>query len=351
VAGVFTHGIGGVQVDGNYIQSSDGGTSNLPDWAGVWSRDDNNYTVSGNNILGGGNSAVPQYGIWFSASGPNAFPISITGNTIYNFLNAASICMGNDANIQSLEATGNSEYACSTYVSDLRGLNGYADNNFGSPDIYDTGNGNIDLPQNLTIGSFRSSGTLTLDNNGQTEFYLGSYGQIFTNGQITTGSAVVANGELSGDELVTSGPLVMTGTSGHNAAQEVIGNFYFPYTGNPLTIALNPPAGTPPPAPFPSFTGGIATIYGELTCDGNGYIGTWHYVGHYTSNGTSITPGGFSATLEADPDSQALAKRLSGSYSITPIANPATPGLEVTFGSGIVTTYNCTSVLNEMVED
>ena len=53
---------------------------------------DNDTTISSNNIIGSATSAVPEYGIWISADAYNAFPTSITGNPLFNLLTAGSVC-------------------------------------------------------------------------------------------------------------------------------------------------------------------------------------------------------------------------------------------------------------------
>ena len=347
-AGVYSNGIGGMQVTGNYLQPADVLTPGLPSWTAIWARNDNNDTLTGNNILGGGPGAVvPEYGVFHSSNGMNGFPVSITGNTFFNFNSPGSVCLGNDANMQSIIATGNSLYNCSTYLADAQGGNGYGGNMFQTPDFYDNGKDNVSFPNSLTIGTIASSGSLQVVDRGLTTFYLGSNGSISTKGAVAAQGAVTSNASVTGASVVSNGPIVMAGNPGHYAAQQVVGNFYFPNGSNPSTITLNPPSGG-----FPPFTAGLATIFGELTCSGNNStVISWHVDGHYTMQGSTLVPGTFAATLENDAESQATAKSLGGTNTITPIANPNALGLQVSFGTGIINVFDCTSVLTAMVEN
>jgi hypothetical protein len=344
VAGVYTNGVGGMQLTGNYIQHTDTQMSNLPSWSAVWANNDNNDTVTGNNIIGGGGGAVvPEYGIWHSSGGPNAFPVTISGNTLYSLSSTGSVCMGNTQTMQTINATGNSLYGCATYLADQNGNNAYSNNTLLTPSqVGSTTNGNS-FANSVTIGALGNSGTLSVGNNGVSMFNVAN-GNVSANGTITAGSNISAGGGVSARSLTSTSTITMQPSTSHYGSQQVVGNFYFPNGTNPSTIALSSPNGG-----FPSLTAGLATMFGELTCSGNNTIISWHFVGHYTINGTRLVPGAFSATPEADSDSQAAVKVLVGTSTITPIPNPYTIGLEVSFGPGVIQTQNCTAMLSYMV--
>lgn len=350
-AGVYTNGIGAVQVTGNYIQPTNVTTTNLPSWTGIWSRNDNDVTITGNNVIGSGNAVAPEYGIYMSADSPNGYPVAITGNSIFALSSTGSVCLGNNANISDVTASGNTLTLCANYLADANGRNGYGNNSFQTPDILDDGHDNVQFTKGVTIGSFANPGSLTLYSGSQTSFTLGSNGQIATLGTFTTQQNVVANGSVSGNALVTSGPVIMTGSHSHNAASQVVGNFYFPNGTNPSTVLLVQQNGTPAPAPFPAVAPGLTTISGELTCTGNNNIISWHYNGHYLSDGKVVVLRSFSAVPEADPDSAAFQAKLTGNYTVTPKGNPNTPGLEIVFGPAVSTVFDCSAMLDEMVTD
>ena len=343
-AGIYTNGVGGMQITGNYIQPAYAAFGNLPDWAGIWDRNDNNVTVSDNNIVGSASAAAPEYGIWTSSDGYNGFPVSITGNTIYNLSAPGSVCLGNNVNVTSINATGNNLYACAVYLQDQQGGNAYGSNSFQTPDILDDGHDDVTFPNALQIGTFHSPGSLTIDNFNVQTFAVDTSGNVTANGNLTSKGSITG-ATLNGSSLVTSGSLVFSGSTGHNLAQQVVGNFYFPGPSNPLTISLNPPSGG-----FPAPTSGLATMFGELTCgSNNGYIASWRIEGQYlVSNGTP-TLSAFKATIEGDADSQKLAAAMGGNFTVAPQANPNALGLQMTFGTAVVNTWDCTSALSEMV--
>ena len=344
VGGVYTNGIGGMQLTGNYFQHVDTTMSNLPSYAAVWANNDNNDTVTGNNIIGGGNgAAVAEYGIWHSSGGANAFPVTISGNTLYSMSSTGSVCLGNTATMQTITATGNSLYGCATYLSDLNGNNAYSNNTYLTPSQTGSANDANTFPNSVTIGSLGNAGSLSVGNNGVSMFNVAN-GNVSANGTITAGSSITASGAISGRSVTSASTISMVPSTSHYGAQHVVGNFYFPNGSNAATIALSDPNGS-----FPTLTAGLATMFGELTCSGGAGVVTWHIVGHYTSTGTRLVPGAFSATPEADADSQAAIKVLTGTNTITPIANPYTIGLEVSFGAGVIQTVDCTAMLSYMV--
>ncbi len=345
-AGVYTNGIGGMQITGNYIQPTGTSTSNLPDWAGVWANNDNNVTISDNNIIGTGNAMAPEYGIWISANAYDGFPVSITGNTLYSLATPGSVCLGNNANMTSINATGNSLYSCASYLLDQQGGNAYGSNSFQTPDMYDNGSDDVTFPNSLQIGTFHSPGSLMMMNDNQQTFSVDTSGNVTATGNVTSKGSIAAT-KLSGSSLVTSGPLLFSGNASHSAAQEVVGNFYFPNGVNPRTMPLNPPSGG-----FPAVTGGTATIFGELTCSSNnGYVASWRLDGHYAVSNGVPTLTAFNAAIEGDADSQKLATAMGGNFTVAPQANPSAPGLQVTFGTAVANIWNCTSMLTEMVAD
>ena len=345
VGGIYSNGIGGMQVTGNYIQAADNGT-NLPSWTAVWANNDNNDTVANNNIIGSGGAAVPEYGIWHSSYSHNSFPATIAGNTLYSLSSPGSVCLGNDVNMQGISATGNSLYACADYVEDLNTLNGYSDNVLFTPSQSDSDTNAVSFPNSVTIGTIGNAGSLSIDNNAVQQFNVSSNGSVTANRSITAGSNITSSGAVIAQSVTSASTISMTPSTGHYGSQQVVGNFYFPWGNNATTVALVNPKGA-----FPAFTGGVATMFGELTCNGSFGIISWHVAGHYSSNGTTITPGAFSATPEADADTQAGLAQLNVNASMTPIANPTSIGLEVAFGKGVNQTVDCSAMLSEMVAD
>ncbi len=343
VGGIYANGIGGSQLTGNYLIPTDGGTTNLPGWTAVWVRNGETTTISSNNIVGSGTAVVPEYGIYVSADIPNGYPVAISGNTIYSLSSPASVCMGNNGNQVSINASGNSLFSCAAYIADANGGNGYADNTLQYPDIYEDGSRNIQVPKGLTIGTANDPGSLRLENDGVTTLYAASNGTIYSLGMINSQGAITSNGAVTGSSLTTGGPLNFQGNSAHTASQEIVGNFYYPYGGGSNTITLNPPSGN-----FPSVQAGIATIFGELTCTGGGTI-SWHVVGHYSASNGKLTPMAFSATPENDADSQAFIANHQMDTTVTPVANPNALGLQVVFGTVINQVVDCTASLTEMV--
>jgi hypothetical protein len=335
-----------MQLTGNYFQHTDTQMSNLPSWTAVWANNDNNDTVTGNNIIGGGSGAVvPEYGIWHSAGGPNAFPVTISGNTLYSLSSSGSVCMGNTKTMQTINATGNSLYGCATYLADGNGGNAYSNNTFLTPSqIGSASNGNA-FANSVTIGAGGNTGTLSVGNNNVSMFNVAN-GNVSANGTITAGSNISAGGGVSARRLTSASTITMQPSTSHYGGQQVVGNSYVPNGTNPSTIVLTSPNGD-----FPTMTSGVATMFGDLTCSGNNTVITYRIVGHYSSTGTKFVPGAFSATPEADSESQAAMKVLTGTTIITPIANPSTIGLKVSFGPGILQTEDCTSALSYMVQN
>ena len=347
VGGIYANGVGGTQITGSFFWPGDAATPNLPGWTGIWIRNGNSTTISGNNVIGGGNSAEAEWGIYMSSDVANGFPIAVTGNTIYGLSATGSVCLGNNALQQTINASGNSLFSCATYVADANGGNSYADNILQYPDMYDDGSRDLTFAKSVTIGTAYDPGSLTIDNAGHTTLAVDSAGDVNSAGAVVAQGSVSSGGAVSGASLNTAGALDFTGTPSHYASTQVVGNFYFPYGGGSHTFTLNPSSGS-----FPVFPAGVATISGELTCHSSGGdIATWRVVGHYIASGSTPTLRAFSAVPEADADSVKFQQDHAGNSTVTPVANVTSPGLAVTVGTQLSEVIDCTSLLTEMVEN
>ena len=342
VAGIYSNGVSGTEIEGNYITAGDGAATNLPAWAAIWDRNPKQLTVSSNNVLGAGNAARPQYGIFLSSDAPNSAPASLSGNTVYNLTSSGSVCIGNDLNTTMINASGNSMTSCTTNVSDPTNDNAYANNTLTYPDEYDDGNRDVQFPKSVTIGSGSTAGSLQIITDGVQKLLADSSGDLTASGSVTAGGSVIAAGALTGSSVTSNSSFVMTGSSSHNGAEEVVGNWIV----GAGTLTLSAPSGA-----FPAVTNGLVTLFGELSCSNPGAVVTWHIIGHYISSNGALQTKAFAATVENDGDSVWLNGILTGANKITPQLNPKSVGLQVVFGPGTNALYDCTATLNQMVND
>ena len=303
VNGIYSNGVGGVEIEGNQFTASSSSTSNLPVWTAIWSANDNNITVQGNNITGSAQSVAPEFGVYETSGGPNGFPVAINGNTLQGLSSAGSVCLGNDRNTHTVTASGNTLVGCATNTADSTAGNAYADNTLGSPDQITDAVGDTQFPQGVQIGTFADPGSLSVLSNGAQAFATDSSGNVTVEKNVTMGGALLASGPLSGSPVVSEGGFTLAGNQAHFSSEEVVGGTIGASGG----IVVLVPSGSQPPLP----TGGFATLNGEVTCtDLGSNTASWQVIGHYTGSGASLVVKAFLATPEGDVDSASFVKKL-----------------------------------------
>jgi hypothetical protein len=344
VGGIFSNGVGGLEIDGNMFAPSAASTKSLPLWTAVWSLNDNNVTVQGNNITGSAQSVGPEYGIYETAGSPNGFPVAIVGNTIQGLSFAGGICLGNDANTQTVNAFGNTLIGCAKNVADGTGRNAYAGNTLDTPDQITTSGGDTDFTQSVEIGTFADPGSLNVVNNGTPELTVDSGGNAVIAKNLTAAGAVSGSGGLSGNPVVSLSGFSLAGNLSHNSSEEVLGGRIGVGGG---TFMLMPTSGG-----FPALSGGSATVHGEVTCSDLGSnTASWYVVGHYATNGSSLVAKAFAASPEEDSDTTSFIQGLPEASSVTPVLRPDAPGIGIITGGGLRMALSCTSDLHMAVSN
>ena len=285
--------------------------------------------MASGDVIGGYDA---EYGFFASQDNPGGFggfPNTMTGNTL-DFIGGCAL--GNDVNTKIMEATGNAVVGSMSATCDYTanggqfGTNGYVDNQVNNvAALIDDGNRNLLAETTLTIGSYANAGKLTVQN------FQGS-GQVVN--QTVTDSATgltCMRYNLNANHDACSGAFGAYGAAG----------------GGTITF------GTGNSSTFPIFNAGTATLFGEVSCSGNGYQISWHIDGHYAASGGTDKAGAFSAVPEADADTQTAlggtTPKLTGATAITlqPLSNAV--GLQLVSGSGNGGAWSCTAELHEMI--
>ena len=344
VGGIFTNGVGGIQVTGNSFSPSAPNVGNLPVWTAIWSLNDNDVTIQGNNVTAQATSLSPDYGFYESSGDGDGFPIAITGNTLEGLSSAGSVCLGNDAKTVTISASGNTLIGCSTNIADLFGSNGYADNTLGSPDELTDATGATDFPQAVQIGTFADPGTLSILENGSPSFSVDSSGDAAVQGTVNGNGMLSASGSLVGSPVLSQSGFILAGNPSHYSSEEVVGGRVSAGGGS---VVLAPASGGLSP-----ITSGFATLHGEVTCsDLANNTGSWHVIGHYVAASNSVAAMAFLATPETDDDSAKFMQEFVGSNSINFSLSPNSIGLQVIAGSAVRVALSCTSDLHVAVNN
>ena len=275
---------------------------------------------------------MPEFGIFLSndsTGGFGGFPDTVSANSASSI---GGCYYGNNRYMTSLSVSGNAGIGGPQFQCDYTanggqwGSNGYLGNIYnGQPALLDDGSRNLLAETTMTVGSYANAGKLTVQD-------FTSAGPII-NQTVTDSSTGLTcmNYNANFNHNTCSGAFGAYGGSG--------GGTLTLATGNNSTFAI--------------FKAGTATVYGELSCSTTGYELSWRVEGHYTTNGTTDTPSGFSAVAEADGDTQyglgGTTPRLSGATAITPQLSTAGVGLQVVVGSGTGNNWSCTSELHELL--